>query len=440
MGKKIFLGTLLIILLIIGLSTGWYLYSDYKETLARETREAIYKENLILAHAEKVYGGQYYENTNLSGLTREEVTALITEDMNTVSSRTLEILLDKKAYSYPVSDLGVTWFFTDSNGNTYENVESVVEMLVSKGKNTATDVQYTYAVGTDYPEECRVSLSLRYKEKKVNKLCNRLYKLCYKKAQNATMDKNRKIVKGCKGRELDKEQIAADLKAFLETPSRENFSGEYKSRKIEPEWKVEDLKKVKTVLGEYTTTFAAGGNRGHNIKVGTSRVNGIFLLPGEKVSIDKVLHDGSDGQGYLAAPSYVSGRTVDTPGGGICQIASTLYNAILISGIQPTERHNHMMAVGYVPLGLDATISEGTLDLKIKNKLKYPIYIEGKTVGGSLTFKVYSYKKAKGGYTYKPRSQAITSLSANAYLDVYDKKGNLVKSIFMHRDSYSPHR
>ena len=93
--------------------------------------------------------------------------------------------------------------------------------------------------------------------------------------------------------------------------------------------------------------------------------------------------------GYLTAGSYLNGETVETYGGGVCQVSSTLYGAILFAELEVIERHPHSMTVAYMLPSMDAAISEGSKDLKFKNNTEHPIYVEGITVGGQLTFTVY---------------------------------------------------
>ena len=103
---------------------------------------------------------------------------------------------------------------------------------------------------------------------------------------------------------------------------------------------------------------------------------------------EKVTPFTSD-NGYYIAGGYASGRNVDSMGGGICQVSSTLYNTVLRSELTVVERTNHMMTVGYVPLGADATIAEPTIDFKFRNDYEYPVYIEAYTYNGSVTVTFY---------------------------------------------------
>lgn len=156
---------------------------------------------------------------------------------------------------------------------------------------------------------------------------------------------------------------------------------------------------------------------------------------GRKSVFDQVIHDSSDGQGFQAAGSYLNGQVVQTEGGGICQVSTTAYNAVLRAGILPVTRLPHSMPVHYVPLGLDAAISAGSKDLVIENTFDVPILIKAFTYGNELTFQIVSYEGVLNGYSYVPRAVKLSSLKAEAYLDIY-KNGQLKESKLLHTDTY----
>ena len=108
--------------------------------------------------------------------------------------------------------------------------------------------------------------------------------------------------------------------------------------------------------------------------------------------------------GYRLAGSYENGTTVQTYGGGICQVSTTLYNAVLRAELEVTERQNHSMTVHYVELSEDAAIAGTEKDLKFKNNLDNPVYIEGKTTGSSITFTIY-------GKEYRDKNRSIEFVS-----------------------------
>lgn len=160
----------------------------------------------------------------------------------------------------------------------------------------------------------------------------------------------------------------------------------------EPQGSEEELAKVKDILGTYTTSFStSNGARSGNVRNGCQLIDGTTLYPGEEFSTYQAVAPFSESNGYYMAGSYLNGKVVDSLGGGICQVSSTLYNAALLSELDITERHNHSMIVSYVPASADAAIAESAgKDFKFINNTDYPIYIEGYTTPDKhITFTIY---------------------------------------------------
>lgn len=166
----------------------------------------------------------------------------------------------------------------------------------------------------------------------------------------------------------------------------------------------EELSKVNKKISSYTTYFVNAGNRGHNISLASKRLNGTLIMPGEEFSYLKVVGPYGSSNGYLPAPIYLNGDTATANGGGVCQLASTLYMAQLKAGLETVERRNHTFAPGYVPKGLDATVYSTTTDYKFKNDYDYPIYITSYVNGNYLTVDIWSNDTALGGKTFEPYS------------------------------------
>lgn len=158
-----------------------------------------------------------------------------------------------------------------------------------------------------------------------------------------------------------------------------------------PKRSTEDFEKVKDLLGTFSTSYASSAAaRSANISNGCEKINGTILYPGEEFSTYETVKPFSADNGYQMAGSYLNGMVVDSMGGGICQVSTTLYNAVLLSELEVTERNNHSMVVTYVPVSADAAISESAgKDFRFKNNTEYPIYIEGITENKKITFNIY---------------------------------------------------
>ena len=171
----------------------------------------------------------------------------------------------------------------------------------------------------------------------------------------------------------------------------------------EPKGSIEELQKVKDLLGSYTTYYKNSAiGRATNVETGTRHINGITLYPGESFSMLETTTPFNAENGYMKGGAYVNGLVVESFGGGICQVSTTLYNAVLLAELEVTERSNHSMTVTYVPVAADAAItSSGGKDFCFTNNTDYPVYIEGITTPNKqLTFNIY-------GVETRPESRKI---------------------------------
>lgn len=155
----------------------------------------------------------------------------------------------------------------------------------------------------------------------------------------------------------------------------------------------EDLEKILEVASEFTTRFSEGkATRSHNIRLAASRIDGLVLAPGEEFSFNKTVGRRTVAGGFKIAGVYKNGKHDVDVGGGICQVSSTLYNAALFADLKIPRRSNHSMPVPYVPLGRDATVDYGTVDLVIKNSFDQPIALNASVGRGSITFRILAVK------------------------------------------------
>ena len=199
------------------------------------------------------------------------------------------------------------------------------------------------------------------------------------------------VVPHIRGIEIDK----SELKNIIE-----NHKNEFDTKKelpvsfIEPEIKTENIGDYlfRDVLASYTTHFSTDSqnniNRGVNIRLSSSIINGKVLGPGDEFSFNDVVGPRTRDRGYLSAYVYTNGKIVPDVGGGICQVSSTLYNAVLFSGLETVYRMNHMFTVGYVPYGQDAAVSYNELDFIFKNNTNWPVKINAYTTNNSVKFEI----------------------------------------------------
>lgn len=220
------------------------------------------------------------------------------------------------------------------------------------------------------------------------------------------------------------------------------------------------------LLSQFSTSFTSSGyNRSKNIILSSAKLNGLVLMPGEEFSYNQAVGQRTKAAGFRKAGAYSNGKVVQEVGGGICQVSSTLYNAVLYANLEIVERTNHYFNPGYVKAGLDATVSWGGPDLRFKNNRNYPIRIVTDTSGKKLKVYIYGLKtdddctvvldpRYISSVSYKTTYQKDPSLATGetrvissgsngcktaTYKYVYDKNGTLISSECISRDTYSPH-
>lgn len=190
--------------------------------------------------------------------------------------------------------------------------------------------------------------------------------------------------------------------------------------------KVKDLgeKLFKQTLSKYTTIYDAGNsNRAHNIALAASTINGTILLPGESFSYNGKLGNTTKEKGYKEGGAYVGGKVVQAYGGGICQVSTTLYNAVLYANLEIVERHNHSYAVNYVPAGRDATVAYGGKDFKFKNNRSYPVKIVANAKNGVVSVSIAGIKEEKE-YEVVLSSSVLSTTPCQT---VYEKNSSLAE-------------
>ncbi|HEX9061286.1 MAG TPA: VanW family protein [Clostridia bacterium] len=160
-----------------------------------------------------------------------------------------------------------------------------------------------------------------------------------------------------------------------------------------PEILFSDIKNITGVMSSFSTVFTlTDENRCHNIKVGSDRINGMILLPGDIFSINSALGPRTSENGYREAPVILKNELTSGVGGGLCQLTSTLYDAALLSKMEIVERTHHSWPLGYVAPGMDATIAEGYIDFKFRNSTEHVVAVNSEISNSKLTVRILGLK------------------------------------------------
>lgn len=355
---------------------------------------------------ETIKTGVYAGEVSLAGMTKEE--AQVAVEAYVASLETVEITLiaaDNQSVVVTAGDLGVAWANPEvlddamSHGTVGNVVQRYKELKDLENNNVVYPVELEFditAIDTILAEQCKV-----YDREAVD-------------ATLTLNDGEFVITEGQIGYLLDVETSIDTVYGFLADEwNHEATSIQLDIIVSEPRGSIEELSMVKDVLGTYTTSYtSSGSNRSANVENGCRLINGTLLYPGDEFSTYTIVAPFTEANGYYMAGSYLSGRVVDSLGGGICQVSTTLYNAVLLSELEVTERYNHSMIVNYVDPSADAAIAESSgKDFKFVNNLDYPIYIEGYTQGKKITFNIYGVETRPENRTVEYVSEILETIN-----------------------------
>lgn len=339
----------------------------------------------VNAREDIIESGIYVNDMNLSGMTTQEAKGKIEEYIASFGDAQITLnAAEGGAIVATASELGLKW------GN-----ESILDEAANFGRDG--DILRCYKELKDLEYKNKVyKVSFDFDRNKIKALIEENAEQYNQEAVNATLTRTEdgfEITEGQAGVVVDTEASADAVYDYL-TGSWDGTSCavDLVISVQEPAGSVEDLAKVKDVLGTFTTSYStSGGSRSANVANGCSLINGTTLYPGDEFSAYEAVSPFTEDNGYYMAGSYLNGQVVDSLGGGICQVSTTLYNAVLLSELEVTERYNHSMIVTYVDPSADAAIAESSgKDFKFKNNLDYPIYIEGITTPEKqITFTIY---------------------------------------------------
>jgi vancomycin resistance protein YoaR len=191
---------------------------------------------------------------------------------------------------------------------------------------------------------------------------------------------------------------------------------------IEPRGSKEELAAVQDLLGSFSTDFSSSADgRKTNVSNGCSKINGTLLYPGDTFSVYDTISPFTEENGYATASAYANGKVVDSIGGGICQVSTTLYNAVIRAELEVTMRYNHSMLVSYVDPSDDAAIASGLKDFQFVNNLDDPVYIEGYCSGGVITMKIYGKETRPSNRTISFESEVLSQVDPQVSYTLSDE-------------------
>jgi len=406
-GFKITIVTLLILLIGIG----YWLFRNI---------------SLINSYSDKVYPGAYILSKDLSGLNSEDLHNTLVSLLNDISNKEVSVTANEQKFNISYKDL-------EANINYIE----LEEEILSFGKNEGFFNKINLI---KKPTNREYEFEVLFNEENLTNFVANISSAVDVSPTDASINiaGGISITNDTTGLKLNSSQLLDTIKNQIKNMKAPNIievTGNVDV--VEANIKASDLATVNSKISSFSTRYSVGPS-GTNLQIAAKNIDNSIVMPGETFSTEKAIGPTTIENGFVEANTYVGGEVVPGVGGGVCQVASTLYNTMLRSGIIPTERLNHMMKVSYVPIGLDATLADNLIDLKFVNDFDFPIVINSYASNGTLTIEFWSNNSVKDGITYEPVSVPLGPLSADTYLYGYNANGELVVNKYLDRSTYQP--
>lgn len=346
----------------------------------------VYVHSVVSTYENIIYPGVKIEEYNVENMTKEQAFAFIKEKYDKpLKNNSITLVCKGKEYNIPYDSLNINY-----------DIEEIVEEAFRYGKDQNARNKF---LAIKKPQEKQFTAKFTYDNKPVDEILSTIEKSLNKKAKNASITrKNGKfhITPEISKEEIERKEVKDQIEDVIISHIGESYKYNIPLEIKEPKITKKKLENINQLIASTKTGYTPSTPaRTKNISIATYTNNGILLMPGDEYSFNKIVGDTTADKGYLPATVIIGDKLEQGLGGGICQVSTTLHNAVLKTGIIPTERLNHNMPVGYTELGMDATVAYGTVDYKFKNTLNYPIYIEGAVTDNDVIFNIYSDSSLK---------------------------------------------
>ncbi|MBU3215873.1 VanW family protein [Clostridium estertheticum] len=393
MKKNVKIMIILLLIVVLG-SSGLYTYVNYN------TKK----------WASLVYPGVKIGELDISGKTLAQAKDMVTQKyQSTMLKKNVNIKTPQKTYSLNFAKM-----------NAKYNIDDVVTEAFNYGKTLSLYGKYKLIRKS---ENKVITMKFTYNSKPLTDLISNMKKEINNTPKNASIYMNGDtfiVTPDTKGSTLMDDKLKKEI---LSKINGDVNSGDIRvSAEIKTTLATvtkEKLQTVNTKLSSFSSDFSTSAyGRSTNITLATKIINGTILMPGESFSFNDTVGKRTADKGYQPAPVDIGTKVSSDYGGGICQVSTALYNAIIRSNIKSTERNHHSIPSTYIPLGNDATVDWGNLDYKFTNTLGYPVFIESIVNNKILTFNVYSNSSlANKSYTLVNDIYAAVQPGPTQYID-----------------------
>ena len=350
----------------------------------------------------------FLEDTDCSGMTEKDLKAVVNSRLSELKQKTVKIKVNDREMDASGEMLGI-------------EADNVSDSILSYGK-TGNPLDKAVKRASLKKGKKKFSLSVHADADKVTAFLNTYAsQLTEQPVDNSLSRENGQFVfvEGKKGYSVNTDKAVPEIVSYVDHKWGDCGEIELSAEEKDPRGTKEELSNVKDLLGSATTDYSSStSGRKVNVAHAASFMNGTIMYPGDTISVFNKVSPITLENGYQNAGVYVNGQVVDGEGGGVCQVATTTYDAVLQAELEIVTRSCHSMTVHYADLSMDAAIAsspEGKAlkDLQFKNNTDYPVYIEEVTNGSTITVNVYGKETRPAGrtVTYEPEVLEATEIT-----------------------------
>ena len=336
------------------------------------------------------------------GFNKERLVAALNKNKNLkVSDEDTAITIESSdgthSYTYKMSDFDIKY-----------DIEGAADRALSFASDaSSSDWQREYYA----LENGTVNFhTLSFSKDKVQQTVNAIANEVNIKASNATEKRENgafKVTPSQIGYEMDSKALFDEI---IELFDNKDFGKTVKFdiKQTQPKIETSMFEGADKLIGSYTSYYSDGDdNRIQNLKNGCEKLNGQIVYPNEEFSVNACFNPCTEENGWASAGTIVDGEIEDSIGGGMCQVSSTLYDALLEAELNVTERTNHSMKVNYADYAFDATLAGDYLDLKFQNDTKKPVYIEAFLADNNVCINLYGEEIHSPGRTIELYNELV---------------------------------
>lgn len=332
----------------------------------------------------KICNGVFIEDVDVSGKTKEEAEAAVNEYIDSLKGKGVAVTVGENVVYETIGDLGYS-----------ADPDEIIEQALNLGKTGNLIKRYKDLKDIEQGN-VRLPLDFTYDESKITDIVEKDVSAFNVAPVNASVS-----LKGGQliytdhkvGSKVNVKETTRIISDALKNWDRQDIIVEAVVDEELPKYTREIVEQCNTVLGTFTTEYTSSAQgRAANLANGARLINNAVLYPGDEFSAYDFLAPFTEANGYYVAGAYLKGKVIDSVGGGACQVTTTLYNAVLLSELEVTERSSHSMSISYVELSRDAAIAGTSKNFKFKNNSDAPILIQASTKDRRITFSIWGHE------------------------------------------------